>query len=90
MHQLEMRMEFRNIPRSSIREEAREDHDELTDTDVREQLHEVINYHLVWDKPMKGLPKRFAMMSAARGIRGCGGREKVRHRRAPNRWKMQR
>ena len=38
-------------------------HDELTDTDVRERLHEVINYHFVWGKPMKGFPKRFAMMS---------------------------
>jgi len=40
-------------------------HDELTDTDVRERLHEVINYHFVWDKPMRGFPKRFAMMSTA-------------------------
>ncbi len=40
-------------------------HDELTDTDVRERLHEVINYHFVWGKPMKGFPKRFAMMSTA-------------------------
>ncbi len=40
-------------------------HDELTDTDVRERLHEVINYHFVWGKPMKGFAKRFAMMSTA-------------------------
>ena len=40
-------------------------HDELTDTDVRERLHEVINYHFIWGKPMKGFAKRFAMMSAA-------------------------
>jgi hypothetical protein len=38
-------------------------HDELTDTDVRERLHEVLSYHFVWDKPMAGFPKRFAMMS---------------------------
>ena len=40
-------------------------HDELTDTDVRERMHEVINYHFTWGKPMKGFPKRFAMMSTA-------------------------
>jgi hypothetical protein len=38
-------------------------HGELTDTDVRERLNEVLNYHFVWGKPMTGFPKRFAMMS---------------------------
>ena len=38
-------------------------HDELTDTDVRERLRDVINYHFVWGKPMKTFPKRFDMMS---------------------------
>jgi hypothetical protein len=51
---------------------ARE-HDELTDTDVRERLHEVIHYHFVWAKPMSGFPKRFAMMSLAadRALAAC-------------------
>ncbi|HEU5136638.1 MAG TPA: hypothetical protein VFU13_15935 [Steroidobacteraceae bacterium] len=39
-------------------------HDELTDTDVRERLHEVINYFFIWDKPQGRFPKKFAMMSA--------------------------
>ena len=56
-------------------------HDELTDTDVRERLHEVINYHFVWDKPMKGFPKRFAMMSLRRGSRGCGAHEQEQGRK---------
>ncbi len=40
-------------------------HDELTDTEVRERLHEVINYHFVWSKPMTGFAERYSMMSAA-------------------------
>jgi hypothetical protein len=43
---------------------ARE-HDELTDTDVRERLFEVLNWYFVWDKPVSGFPRRFAMMSTA-------------------------
>jgi len=39
-------------------------HDDLTDTDVRERLHQVINYFFIWGKPLKGFPKRFEMMSA--------------------------
>ena len=48
-------------------------HDELTDTDVRERLYEVINYHFVWGKAMAGFPKRFAMMSVAadRALASC-------------------
>lgn len=38
-------------------------HDEVTDTEVRERLHEVINYFFIWDKPLTGFPKRFAMTS---------------------------
>ena len=38
-------------------------HDELTDTDVRERLHEVIDYFVIWGKPLTGFPKRYAMMS---------------------------
>lgn len=40
-------------------------HDELTDTDVRERLHEVINWFFIWGKPIQAFPKQFAMMSAA-------------------------
>jgi hypothetical protein len=39
-------------------------HDELTDTDVRERLHEVINWCFIWGKPLKSFPKDFEMMSA--------------------------
>jgi hypothetical protein len=48
-------------------------YDELSDTDVRERLHEVINYYFVWGKPMKGFPKRFDMMSDAadRAMAAC-------------------
>ena len=58
-------MEFRKRYVAFLNElsELAKTHDELTDNDVRERLHEVINYHFVWDKPMKGFPKRFAMMS---------------------------
>ena len=30
-------------------EEIEQDHDELTDTDVREALHVALNYYFVWD-----------------------------------------
>jgi len=40
-------------------------HDDLTDTEVRERLHEVVNYYFICGKPMTAFPKRFAMMSAA-------------------------
>jgi hypothetical protein len=39
-------------------------HDELTDTDVRERLHEVINWCFIWGKPLKIFPGDFEMMSA--------------------------
>jgi hypothetical protein len=46
-------------------EKISEEHDELTDTDVRERLHEVINYYFIWEKPMApDFPKRFGMFSA--------------------------
>jgi hypothetical protein len=45
-------------------EQISKEHDELTDTDVRERLHEVINYYFIWEKPLESdFPKRFAMFS---------------------------
>lgn len=46
-------------------EEIADGHDELTDTDVRERLHEVLNYYFVWGKgSIAELPNRFAMSSS--------------------------
>lgn len=40
-------------------------HDELTDTDVRERLREVINYYFVWANPLDdAFPQKYAMFSA--------------------------
>jgi hypothetical protein len=37
-------------------------HEGLTDTDVRERLHEVINYYFVWGKPIEfDIPRYFFM-----------------------------
>jgi len=54
-------------------------HDELTDTDVRERLHEAINYHFVWNKPM-GVPDaaRRILRRFPRFVRRGGAREKAR------------
>lgn len=41
-------------------------HGELTDTDVRERLYEVLSYYFVWHKPVgKDFPKRYAMFTKA-------------------------
>lgn len=47
-------------------EKVSEKHDELTDTDVRERLREVVNYYFVLDKPVENdFPKRYDMSSKA-------------------------
>jgi len=38
-----------------------EEHEELTDTAVREALHKTLNYYFVWGKPCDPLPRRYAM-----------------------------
>jgi hypothetical protein len=39
-------------------------HDELTDTNVRERLHEVINWYFIWgNKIDTAFPKKYAMFS---------------------------
>jgi hypothetical protein len=41
-----------------------EHHHELTDTDVRERLREVINYYFVWDHDVDAqFPQKYAMFS---------------------------
>jgi hypothetical protein len=41
-----------------------QDHDELSDTDVRERLHEVINWYFIWGNPIDGkFPKKYAMFT---------------------------
>lgn len=45
-------------------EDIEAEHDELTDTDVRERMHEAINWYFVWGHPMDGdFPQRYAMFS---------------------------
>ena len=45
-------------------EHIAEEHDELTDTDVRERLREVINYYFVWANPVDdNFPEKYAMFS---------------------------
>jgi len=45
-------------------EEIASEHDELTDTDVRERLHEVINWYFIWGHSIdKHFPRRYAMFS---------------------------
>src|SRR3954454_17428048 len=45
-------------------EEIDQEHDELTDTDVRESLHLALTYYFVWGKPLDRLPINYAMFSA--------------------------
>lgn len=46
-------------------EHIAEEHDELTDTDVRERLRDVINYYFVWGNPVdESFPQKYAMFSA--------------------------
>ena len=41
-----------------------EEHEELTDTDVREAIHLTLNYYFVWGKPRDRFPVSFYMFSA--------------------------
>lgn len=43
--------------------ETSEEHSELADTDVREALHETLNYYFVWAKPIDRLPLCYAMFT---------------------------
>lgn len=55
-------------------EDVAKNHDELTDTDVRERLREVINYYLIWENPIEPeFPQRFSMLTseADRQVRGA-------------------
>lgn len=45
-------------------EQISSEHDELTDTDVREALHLTLNYYFVWGKPRPLFPRSFGMFSA--------------------------
>ena len=38
--------------------------DDVTDTEVREALFRIINYHYIWDLPLPAEPKRFLMLHA--------------------------
>lgn len=40
------------------------EHEEMTDTDVREALHLTLNYYFVWGKPRSRFPRSFGMFSA--------------------------
>lgn len=44
-------------------EEISKEHDELTDTDVRVRLHEILNWYFIWDNSLEDFPKRYAMFS---------------------------
>lgn len=39
------------------------EHEELTDTDVREHLHEALNHYFVWGNPIEPLPCHYGMFS---------------------------
>lgn len=41
-----------------------EEHDELTDTDVRESLHFALSYYFVWGNYPDTMPKNYGMLSA--------------------------
>jgi hypothetical protein len=41
------------------------EHEELTDTDVREALHETLNYVFVWGKQLERLPVTYFMFTRA-------------------------
>jgi hypothetical protein len=47
---------------------ARE-HEELTDTDVREAIHVTLNLHFVWGHPHLRFPQRFGMFSEEADMR---------------------
>jgi hypothetical protein len=44
-------------------EQLSAEHEELTDTDVREAIHETLNYAFVWGKPLSALPVSYGMFS---------------------------
>lgn len=59
-----MSFKTRYITFLSQLEKIADTHDELTDTDARERLREVLNYHFIWEEGSPTtLPKRFAMFS---------------------------
>jgi hypothetical protein len=39
------------------------EHGEVTDTDVRDAVYLVLNYHVVWGHPMTQVPQTFGMQS---------------------------
>lgn len=45
-------------------DELSQTYDELTDTDVRERLRDIIDWFFVWGHETKNFPKRFAMFSS--------------------------
>ena len=44
-------------------EDLTQEHEELSDTDVREALHETINYYFVWGKPRTRTPLNYGLFS---------------------------
>jgi hypothetical protein len=45
-------------------EELSQTHEELTDTDVREAIHDALNFFFVWGNDAAAWPKSFGMFSA--------------------------
>ena len=45
-------------------ERVSQEHEEVTDTDVRESLHLAVNYYFVWGREQSRLPCCFGMFSA--------------------------
>lgn len=70
---------FINYPMTSLRdavghlyqalEDLAQDHEELTDTDVREALAETLNHYFTWEQPQETMPETYFMFSA-KGDRG--------------------
>lgn len=59
-------MNFRGIYEKYLNtlENISDAHEEVTDTDVRERLHEVINWYFIWGKPVdSGFPEFYSMFS---------------------------
>lgn len=50
-------------------EDLAQDHEELTDTDVREALAETLNHYFTWEQPQETMPETYFMFSA-KGDRG--------------------
>lgn len=45
------------------------DHEELTDTEVREAMHRILNHYFVWGASPERFPRQFAMFSAEADVR---------------------